>query len=257
MTAHELYLVKRGELYPKEAGDRADIGNLIEGAIADIFTYKTGTKTKLAPDTVHHPDYDFIACNIDRFIREGIPLEIKSTTMADEWGDESDGANGIPIPVHIQIQHQMMCCEANMAAVAVLLFGSTLKIYEVSRDDELIEMIICKDLKFWDCVQAGTPPQIEYNHATTLDMLRRVYKGTNHKIIDLPGESMDWHEKKVEEAALAKQHDVVAKGYESRIREAMGENAVGLLSDGTGYTRKANKNGVIGMNFTKHPPRES
>jgi putative phage-type endonuclease len=256
-SAYELYKLKRGELIPKEAGIKADAGTFLEDGIAALFTHQTGIKTFKAPETIYHPDYSFILCHLDRTIRDGIPFEIKNTTMADMWGDPLYGPESIPTTVHIQVQMQMSCTGSKMAFVACLLFGYDLRIYEIPRDNQLIEMLIGKIIAFWRCVKEGKPPPIQYNHPTTSEMLRRVYRGTNGKIIDLPAEALDWHEKKVEESAIAKQHDTIAKGYETRIRKAMGDNAVGLLSDGTGYTRKKNKKGNILMNHTKHPPRDN
>ena len=107
MTAHELCKIKRREIEQKPAGKKADVGNIMESAIAEIFTLETSIPTFKVPDTIYHPDYPFIFCHLDRTIKDGIPLEIKNTTQADLWGNEEDGPEGIPIPVYIQVSHQM------------------------------------------------------------------------------------------------------------------------------------------------------
>lgn len=254
MTAFELYKIKRRELESNVGGPKVDAGNFLESGIAKLFTHKTGTPTFLSPDTIYHPDHPELFCHLDRTIRNGIPFEVKNSTQADLWGLAEDGPEGIPVPVHIQVQHQIACTGAPMAAVACLLFGYDLRCYEVPRDQELIDMIINKELAFWECVQEGTPPMIEFNHATTLDLLRRVYKGTDHKIIDLPGDAMIWHSIKKEEEFAAKLHTKKAAEAKAKIMQAMGESAVGRLSDGTGYTRKKNKAGNIILNHSNYVP---
>lgn len=259
MSARELYHVKRGEIVPEEPGERADIGNIIEGAIAKIFTMRTGKDTRKSNQTIYHPDYPFIACNLDRTIPHGwgypagTPLELKNSSQSKEWGPEEAGPDGVPIEYLIQVQHQMACCKKVMALIAVLLWGNTLKIYEIPRDNDFIDMIIQMDFNFWDCVKSGIPPEIQFDHSTTCDLLRRIYPGTNGKRIDLPENLMPWHNTLISARMHRKAYDDVIQGAKAHIMLEMGESAVGMLSDGTGYTRKANKNEVVLLRHTKKP----
>ncbi len=253
MSARELYHIKRGEIVPEEPGERSDIGNIIEGAIAEIFTMRTGMTTRKSNQTIYHPDYPFIACNLDRTIEAAIPLELKNSTISKDWGPEEAGSNGVPVDYLIQVQHQMACCKKDMALIAVLLFGNTMKVYEVPRDNEFIDMIIGMDMQFWDCVQSGNPPEIQFDHSTACDLLRRIYPGTNGKTIDLPEDMQSWHNTLVSARMHRKVYDGVVQGAKSHILLEMGESAVGLLPDGTGYVRKADKNGVVRLSYTKKP----
>lgn len=255
-TAYQLYKEKRGELEPKEAGPKADAGNFLESGIAALFTHKTGIKTFLAPDTIYHPEHKVLFTHLDRTFNDGIPLEIKNTTQADLWGPEEDSIDGIPLPVYIQVLHQLACTGKNMAVVACLLFGYDLRIYEIPRDDELIEMIIAKCLKFWKCVQDGVPPPIQFNHSTTQDLLRRCYPGTNAQIKDLSDNAMIWHKERTEALEFEKHYKKIADEKKAIIMDEMGEFAIGRLSDGTSYQRKANKKGAVSMTHSKYTPVE-
>lgn len=253
MSAHELYKIKRGELQSKESSERADIGNIIEAAIAEIFTMKTGIPTRKSNQTIYHPDHDFIFCHLDRTIQGGIPLEIKNTSQSKEWGQEEDGPDGVPMAHNIQVQHQMACCKKNEALIAVLLWGNTLKVYEIPRDDELIEMIISLDVQFWDCVKSGTPPEFQYDNPTTIDLLKRLYPGTNGKTIDLPKSLVHWHNVLTESRAHIKRYQAVIDNSKAHIMAVMEDNAIGLMPDETGYVRKADKNDVIRLTHKKKP----
>ena len=185
-TAYALFKEKRGELKPTDAGIKADVGNLLEDGISKIFSHQTGTELFEVPETIYLPGYPYIFCHLDRETKDKIPVEIKNTSQGDEWGDPLYGPESIPMHVHIQVQMQMACTGSKLAFVAALLFGYDLKIYEIPRDQGLIDMLITRAVLFWKQVQAGTPPSICYNHPTTSDTLKRVYKGTSGKVIDLP-----------------------------------------------------------------------
>jgi putative phage-type endonuclease len=253
MSAYELYKIKRGELKQKESSERADIGNIIEAAIAEIFTMKTGVATRKSNQTIYHQDHDFIFCHLDRTINGGIPLEIKNTSQSKEWGQEEDGPDGVPIAYNIQVQHQMACCKKDMAFIAVLLWGNTLKVYEIPRDNVLIDMIIALDLKFWECVKTGVPPEFQYDNPTTVDLLKRLYPGTNGKTINLPESLMSWHEVLTESRTHRKRYQAVIDNVKAHIMAVMEDNAIGLLPDETGYVRKEDKNGIVRLSHKKKP----
>lgn len=253
MTAYELYKIKRGEIEPNEPGERAEIGNIIEDAIAQIFTMKTGIETRKSNQTIYRPDYNSIFCHLDRTIKGGIPLEIKNTSDSREWGSEEDGPEGVPISHYIQVQHQIGCTGKDIALIAVLLFGNTLKIYEIPRDNDFIRNLTELEVKFRDCVRSGTPPEIQYSHSTTIDLLRKIYPGTNGQTIIMPESFMSWHNVLTEAKMKRKQYQAIIDNSKAHIMAEMGEAAVGMLPDETRYTRKSDKNGVIRLNHTKKP----
>ena len=261
MSSYELYLMKRGEVVPEDAGDFAMVGNIIEDAIAKIYSTQRTVQTRKSNQTIYHPDHDFIFCHLDRTIPEGwgyppgTPLEIKNTSQSKEWGVEEDGPEGVPIAHNIQVQHQMACTGKDVAVIAVLLWGNTLKVYNIPRDNELIDMIMHLNVKFWECVTTGTPPEISYEHSTILDLLRKLYPGTNGKRFDLPGSIESWHNVLMEARSHRKRYQAIIDNSKAHIIQEMGEYAVGMLPDGTGYTRSENKNGVIRLSHTKKPPK--
>lgn len=97
-------------------------------------------------------------------------LECKTANshMADEWGpsQEAEIVSGcvasehrIPIYYETQVQWYMGVTGASVAYVAVLIGGQDFRIYQVARDDELIDAMVAKCWAFWrDHVMTDTPP---------------------------------------------------------------------------------------------------
>lgn len=104
-------------------------------------------------------------------ITTDIILECKTSNarMASEWGpsQESEIVAGsvtsehkIPMYYETQVQWYMGVTGARTAYVAVLIGGSDFRIYEVKRDDELIDAIVQQCWAFWrDYVMTDTPPK--------------------------------------------------------------------------------------------------
>lgn len=97
-------------------------------------------------------------------------LECKTANarMADEWGPSQEAEivagsvtseHKIPIYYETQVQWYMGVTGASVAYVAVLIGGQDFRIYQVARDDELIDAMVAKCWAFWrDHVMTDTPP---------------------------------------------------------------------------------------------------
>lgn len=253
-TPLEVYLEKRGEIEPADLSQNKAVhfGKLLEDIVAQEYARVTGRKVVEVKETSYHPKYPWMAANIDRDII-GVPgeLEIKTGNAFNKegWGEEK--TDQVPNHYNVQCQHYMAVRGASWYDLAVLLGGNDFRTYRIPRDDELIEMIINKEGKFWERVKAGTPPPMDYGNSKVAGLLKRMYPGTNGKSINLPADIHDRHdhmneakEKIKKLKGEIKELDLVVDFNKNMILEAMGEAAIGLLLDGTGYTRKkVNKTG--------------
>src|SRR5690606_36924300 len=105
------------------------------------------------PDTVYHPDYDFIFANLDGFVAsENAVVEAKmaNSFMRKEW--DSAYQDGIPLTYLIQIAKQVACANASKGYCAVLIGGNEYMQFLYERDKELEDLIIEADKEFWHCV---------------------------------------------------------------------------------------------------------
>ncbi len=106
-----------------------------------------------------HGVHDFLAAEIDAETSDGRNVEAKTT--ADfydraQWGEEHTDI--IPVYYTAQCMHGMMIKPAPSCLMPVMLGIDDFRVYEVHRDDELIELIQAKEVEFWDRIQRRDPP---------------------------------------------------------------------------------------------------
>lgn len=159
-TPYQLYLEKIGEIESsQDMTDSQYWGNNLEAVIRDEFKKRNNVQVQ-TPDTIVHPFHDFLRANIDGFIPEwNAVLEVKcaSSFMANEWGE--DGSDVIPMQYIIQVAHYCAVTNADFAYIAVLIGGNDYREFKYKRDISIENRVIEEAKKFWDCVQAKTPPE--------------------------------------------------------------------------------------------------
>lgn len=187
-SSFDLYLEKTGQLVetPDEENPAMQIGNLLENGILDWAEIKLG---KLNRNVTIPAPFDLpIVVNVDAIVIEGgRPVDAKSTSqrgiMAETWGE--DGTDEIPDHTIVQTQTHLLATESDVCYVPVLLGGHGLKfsMYEVKRNEDLIDTIKMAAVKFWEKnVKAMTPPEKSEPH---LEIVKRIRRQPN-KIIDVP-----------------------------------------------------------------------
>ena len=81
-------------------------------------------------------------------------LEIKT---AGEHGAKL-WKNGVPLYVTCQVQHQLAVTGKQLAHVCVLIAGHESRLFEIKRNEFLIEQLIKQQRRFWQHVENDTPP---------------------------------------------------------------------------------------------------
>lgn len=241
-TACQLYLEKRGELEPENLDDVEYVrfGNLMEEIIAREYARRNEVKVRRRNQIVSHPKHPWMRASVDRLV-EGrrVGLECKNVdAMAfrfGEWGEP--GTDEVPEEYLLQCQHYMAVLGYPEWHLAACVGGNRLKTYIIPCDAELQEMLIEREHAFWQRVQSGDRPELDYEHRTTLDLLKRIHPGTDGSEVDLsPVEH--WHKVRVDAAVKAKEYGDMADKAKAHILEVMGRADKGALPDGTHYQRK-------------------
>lgn len=156
MSMLELWLIKTGRQNPdlsdglmENAYSPLYWGKELEPLIAKYYTAKTGNKVRRVNAVLQHPDPDksFMLANLDYAVNKsevGV-LEIKTTGEhgAKLW------KHGVPLYVTCQVQHQLAVTGKSLAHVCVLICGHEARVYEIKRDDILIEKLIKQERRFW------------------------------------------------------------------------------------------------------------
>lgn len=209
--------------------------------------------------TLVHKQHDFITCHIDRDVvglDRGVEIKNVGARVAYEWGPE--GTDEIPDHYLPQPHTYMLVKDYPVWTVAAYFGGDDLRLYEVERDREWDELIIGKSHAFWHhhvlparaAIAAGMPidevlAQYEPAHdldagrpARHVDVMRRIYPGTNGKTIPAPDSAVHWREVHLEAAKLRNEYETDVDHAKAHLLRLMGEAAVMEFPDGYKLTRK-------------------
>lgn len=164
-----VYLDKVEEPVEVEENEKMYWGNVLEDVVAKEFQKRTGYKVQKSNFMWQHPEHEFMLANVDRFFHipgEGWGVLECKTTSEYRKGD-FDGET-IDESYLLQITHYLAVTGLKVAFLAVLIGGNDFRYFRVDRDEELVQLVINEEKKFWfDHVQAGIPPELDGSDAST------------------------------------------------------------------------------------------
>jgi len=184
-TPLQLWEEKTGRSSGSAAVESAYWGTVLEGVVAKEFSQRTGMKVQKVNYMLSTGENGWMRGNIDRavvnpaiagrvsvlkqekveecgrLLSTDIGLECKTASvyMSEHWGDsqEAEILNGkvvtehkIPLYYETQIQWYMAVTGIKTFYVAVLIGGQDFRLYEVKRDQEVIDAIVSKCKDFWE-----------------------------------------------------------------------------------------------------------
>jgi putative phage-type endonuclease len=156
-------------------------GTKQEEIIAERYAEERKVIIKTQPALIKHPKYEFIACNIDRWVgnREYI-LECKTSHFykMKQWGDS--GTDQIPESYLIQVAYYAAICDVPKVDIAVLIGGQDFRIYTYKRNRELEEKLIKIACNFWhNHIEKRIPPKC----VNTRDTFNLFPESHHHEIV--------------------------------------------------------------------------
>lgn len=238
-TPLELYSRKRGKLPPIEDTDAMRLGRLLEPVVKSEWEHRTGLKLiDREPPMLRHDKYETIIATPDGIVSPTEIMEAKTANwrMAHKWGDQE--TDDIPIEYLCQTQTQLAVTNAQVAHVAVLIDGRTLRTYRVMRHDELIKHLIAAGVELMERVRDGRPPEPTWTHSSTPQLIKALHQTANDVRVQLSEESCQrWELYEAlgkQEKAIKEQRDEL----KARVLHEIGDNYAGLLADGRMIRRK-------------------
>jgi predicted phage-related endonuclease len=171
----DVWLEKTGKHVDTKDSFALRFGSFVESFITDEYALLTGEHVVEYSQGLVHPKYSFCVGHIDRFVLEkkGLPLfncdgglnakkllECKTANhySQNDWGEP--GTDAIPLPYLCQCLWYLGITNLPEIDVAVLLRGSDLRIYTITRDLELESLLFEKAAYFWtEHVQKDIPPK--------------------------------------------------------------------------------------------------
>ncbi|BAO89056.1 YqaJ viral recombinase family protein [Caballeronia cordobensis] len=243
ITQRELWERKLGRLPEIEDNERMAAGRHIEPAIAAWAVEKYGLNLRMRHQSLVHRSFKFMRANVDRLIvgeRRGVELKNVDRLIvqrSNEWGDE--GSNDVPERHYLQCQHYMEVLAFDAWDLIACIGGNELRRYHIERDEELIEQIVEREQSFWACVVREEPPPFDFDHHSTIPLLKKLYPGTNGETIVLPPDALDYHRVMSNAARQVKRYEAVVDGCKAHLLDLIGAAAVGALPGNIGeYRRK-------------------
>ena len=174
-TPLELWAEKVGHPGLKASqGIHLRFGQYVEPFVAKEYERSTGQTTHTNNEPLFHPLYDFMYGHIDRFvtpvgqniysenevINTDTLLECKTASVfnRDQWGEP--GTEQVPTNYLLQCAWYMAITGCAKADIAVLLGNQDFRIYRITRDIELENMLIDQAKNFWQrYVITRVPPE--------------------------------------------------------------------------------------------------
>lgn len=144
-------------------------GKRLEPYVLDMLSAEHGVQIVARNNRYLHPDYSFIAAEIDAETSDGRNVEAKTASdfySRRMWGEA--GTDEIPVYYTAQCMHGMMVRPAPSTLLPVMLGIDDFRVYNVERDDQLIEEIRQAEVDFWGMIQRREPPA----PTTESDLLR-------------------------------------------------------------------------------------
>ena len=189
-SPYQLWLEKLGRelaLDPDAQHEEAlhlELGRALEPVALAHFCRKTNLTISRQQERVIDPNWSKRWVSLDAWASDGTPVEAKTTGFADpaEWGDEfEDGA--IPMYILLQNQHSLACTGAPYAWVPLIVSNRQFRLYRVTRDDDLIQLLTQKEMAFWTMVLTEEAPP-----ATTIEDVKLRWPSDNGKKVQATAE---------------------------------------------------------------------
>lgn len=224
----------------------SDVGNVLEPAVLELYSKRTGNKTERCATTLRHPALEWALATPDAFVDPNHLVEIKCVgpRMASDWSE------GPPSYVYCQALWQMLVTDAQVVDVAAL-FGPTEypQIWPVARDDELIADLVDIGRRFWfEHVLTNIPPPQQPDEDRT-EYLAKRFRQLRGDYLELQDEDLakleELHRQERAATVAADGAELRRDGLRNDIRELIGEYAGVRLPDGGRYDWKAPAGGSV------------
>lgn len=238
-TSRQLFHEKRGELEPDIYDEEAIWwGNALEPIVRQKYSETSGNVVRLPEGTIWHPIHDFMCAHIDGYVDNTTPkrgYEGKTAFHSTGWGEEN--TDQIPVEYLMQVQHYMAVTALPVFDVSCLI-GRRFAFYQVEADLELHEMMIEGERDFMRRVRENEPPALDYTHKTALDVVKKLYPGTNGQRLIASSDAIEWRATMERWAEAEKMAKLEKEGYKTRLLEFMGEAALLAFPDGKALRRQ-------------------
>lgn len=135
------------------------------------------------------PVHSFLAAEIDlELMIDGEYHNGEMKTVhpfaAKDWGEQD--TDEIPIYYTSQVLHGQMVTGRSKTIVAALIGADDLRVHQVNRDEEMIQIIRTKEVEFWEKIQRREPPE-----PTSPEDIKRLYQFDSGAVLEADEELLE------------------------------------------------------------------
>lgn len=156
-TPLEVFLEKTGRAAPQAESLPMRIGKALEPVVLEAFSERTGLTVARRQERIYCPRFPWRWATVDAIAGDAL-VEAKTSGEFAEWGDE--GTDQIPRHYIVQVQHALACTGLKLAYVPVLIAGREFRVYEIARDESIIEVVTEWEREFWARIERNDPPPL-------------------------------------------------------------------------------------------------
>ena len=240
--------------YEEDISDKIQVkfGHYNEQFVAKLFEDATGKKVRKHNKMMYHKDYDFISANVDRVvIGENALLECKTTSefLKDKWKD-----GNVPASYMAQCYHYMAVTGVDVVYIAVLFGNSEFHYETIERDEEIINDIINAEVEFWnEYIVKGQRPPADDSEVTS-KALNNFWKNPRPDVVNFDEEKTALFKGILAIKEQQKELDKQLKGHQNQLKELLGENEFGEVSDYKASWKKQNRESFDTKRFKEEYP---
>lgn len=207
-NAYDVWAEKTGKVEDIKESDAMYAGTAFEDGVLKFAEDKLG---KLVRNQYRSAQGFPIAANIDAIVvKTSEPVEAKTAglfgPLQEHWGDAS--TDEVPDRVIVQAHVHMLCVSKEICHVPAFLGGRGFIMFQVARDDEIINTIGDKSIDFWDnFVEADCPPP---DVIPSMSIIKRM-KREPEKVVDIDSVLIEHWQKAVQSRKAAEEIEAAAK----------------------------------------------
>jgi predicted phage-related endonuclease len=192
LTRFKLWHLKNGTLPSDDLSDNERVfwGVMLENGIGAGVAAKTGWKLQRVTDYCRHSSIAGMGASPDFEVlddpRGRGTVQVKNVdglVYRDGW---NDGAP--PMHFQLQVQHEIACGGYAWGALAALVGGNRLAVFEYDRHDGAIARIEAEVAEFWRTIREQEAPEPDFGR--DLEALQKLYSATAlGEVLDLSGDA--------------------------------------------------------------------
>ncbi len=195
-------------------------GRDLEEYVARRFCEETGKRVRRRNSMIKNPAYPFAFANVDRLIiGENAGLECKT---AGSMSVKRYKGGEYPEEYYCQCMHYMAVTGYPVWYLAVLIYSTEFKVFEIKRDEEDIAALMKAEREFWENNVLAKNPPAPSGSDNDNEIINAVYPNANGESVSLIGFDKELA-RRAELDLLIKKMETEKRQIDQKIKLEMGE----------------------------------